>query len=205
MTIICIKDGVVAADRGSFMGNILITDTKTKIYRSQDGALGAGTGLASNAFVFDKWFESTSHPSMRRTGEFMLGCPSIGTKDDPFCAVWLEPDGAIWQWHSEDRICYPLEENFTAQGHNVPADISRGAMMAGASAEEAVRICVKCCVYAAGEPQVERLETSPVEAIAEEPAAESAEVSGDFHASDDLPAPSDGSAWRERLNRMGFG
>lgn len=49
---------------------------------------------------------------------------------------------------------------------------------------------------------------APIETLSDEEISavtNSASVSGDFHASEDFPAPSDGSAWRERLNRMGLG
>ena len=41
MTIICIKDGVVAADSASFSGAVVVGLDERKVRRSMDGAVGA--------------------------------------------------------------------------------------------------------------------------------------------------------------------
>ena len=52
MTIICVKDGVIAADGACWYGGVKAELSKLKIVRSHDGALGGSVGDASYTEFF---------------------------------------------------------------------------------------------------------------------------------------------------------
>lgn len=159
MTIIVAKDGVMAADRGRFSGGFMTSDRAAKIHRSRDGAVGAACGASSACDEFGRWFVSTSRPSQRqRAKEFMMLEAKIGTEKDPVAALWIEPDGSIWQWESDDRIPERAIEEFVVLGEGSVSDVARGAMLMDATPYQAVALCVRHCVYAAGHPQVEGID-----------------------------------------------
>jgi hypothetical protein len=75
-------------------------------------------------------------------------------KDDGFSSIWLKPDGTAWL--IEDDL-YPVKiaAGFAACG--APTTFMLGALYAGATAEEAVRLAIQHTDGAAGEVQVERI------------------------------------------------
>lgn len=199
VTIICIKDGVVAADGSSWDGSVMVSMNKIKIVKSRDGAIGAACGVAGSTAAFRAWFESGDALSRRYASGRMTF-----DKESGFEAIWVEPTGEIWNM-GFDGWPYAVAQP-AASG--VASQLALGAMYAGASAEQAVHICVERHDGAGGEVFIERLEanvTPENDEQVNDPSADPELHSGDFHASEDFPAPSDGSAWRERLNRMGLG
>jgi hypothetical protein len=160
MTIICIKDGVIAADTGAFCGCVLVETAAEKIVHAADGAVGASTGDAGATHAFRGWFlNSIGH---RRTPG---GYPLTFEKDSGFDCVWLEPDGEIWRMDFSGRP-FRVFADLVAIGS--PYEMAFGAMLAGASAAEAVALCIKHHAFAAGEVVTARCEP-PAEAAAEEP------------------------------------
>jgi ATP-dependent protease HslVU (ClpYQ) peptidase subunit len=153
LTIICIKDGVVAADSATFSGSLLISQAAKKIVRSKDGAIGAMAGGSSYAMLFSEWFaNSTKDDRLFREvagSAKNRGLPII-EKDDTYYAIWLERDGSIWNLHSADLIPYTSNEDIGAVGSQTVCAMALGAMRGGVSAEEAVAICIKHSADAGG-------------------------------------------------------
>lgn len=145
MTIICIKNGIVAADTGGFQSTVITTLTAEKIVRSADGAIGGSCGETSATSAFRSWF-SLSTPDIRHNSNPVH--PLKFEKDTDFDSMWLEPNGEIWRMDWAGRP-WKFSDNFAAIG--APYEMALGAMLAGASAAEAVRICIERHAYAAGD------------------------------------------------------
>lgn len=152
MTIICIKDGIVAADTGGFQGMVVTTLTTKKIVRASDGAIGGSCGESSATSAFRDWLGCSTRDMRKQTNP---PYPLKFEEDSDFESVWLEPDGEIWRmdWAGRPWL-YSIE--FAALG--APYEMALGAMLAGASASTAVRICIQHHAYAAGEVVTARCE-----------------------------------------------
>jgi hypothetical protein len=150
MTIICVKDRIIAADTGGFQGSLLVEHNAMKIVRSGDDALGGACGESSATARFREWF-SLSKEYRRNPGAY----PLTFEKDTAFDCLWLEPDGAIWRMDWAGRP-WRVASDFAATG--APYEMALGAMLAGASAAAAVRICILNHAYAAGEVVTARCE-----------------------------------------------
>ena len=190
MTIICVKDGVVAADGSVWQcdGRILVSKTSRKLCRALDGAIAGAAGAAMNTQRFHEWFAGS-------TAETRSSPPAFD-KDAGFSAVWLDRGGEMWRLDWSGMV-YRLEgQDVSAIG--AAEEMALGAMYAGASAEQAVRICVERHDCAAGEVFVERL--APVE----EPSVES-QPAGEAVAWDQTERDARAAAqkaneeWRERM------
>jgi hypothetical protein len=159
MTIICIKDGVVAADGSTWQANgaILVSKMTRKLCRAQDGAVAGCAGGSMNTQRFRDWFVGSRSYDRQQT-------PPVFNKDAGLSAVWLEPNGEMWRLDGAGQA-YRLEGQDVAVV-GAAGEMALGAMYAGASAEQAVRICVERSDAAGGEVFVEQL--APV---GKEPAA----------------------------------
>ena len=138
MTIICVKDGVMAADSGTFQDNIVRVAVFPKIARSADGAVGAGCGLGSDCWLFNKWMESGRQSEFPKT-------------DSDFRFVLLEANGALLAGDNRGRLT-PIPQPYAI---GAVRDFAHGAMCAGASAQDAVRLCIEHTDSAWGPVQVE--------------------------------------------------
>jgi len=162
MTIICIKDGIIAADGSVICGHTIDAANVKKIMRSPGGALGACAGPTSVCARVRHLFLNMPE-SARAVGNIMIENlrPLLG--DDAFQAIWIEPTGEIRRMR-ENGVVSSCGETMAAVGS--AEDFALGAMRAGASAEQAVRLCIEHTIYAAGEVQVERLAPrEPVELV----------------------------------------
>lgn len=142
MTIICYRDGVIAADNAVFLGNIRVGSFR-KIASRDDGALAAAAGTTSICERFNVWFVN--------------GCQSpFDPKDEDkdFSAIIVHPDGHVQRMGYQGDE-FSIEASFYAIGF--PQDFALGAMAAGATAEEAVRLCLQWHDGCGGDIQVERL------------------------------------------------
>lgn len=139
MTVIAIKNGVIAADTGLWLGNICVEHCK-KIRRLSDGRLFAISGHRAIGEACYAWLQDES---LR---------PEPGSDDSDFGGLLLTKDGAF-RVDYKFRI-YPTGIPAAAGSHT---EFLMGAMYAGASAEEAVRLAIKHGDSAAGEVQVEYL------------------------------------------------
>ena len=189
MTIICVKDGVVAADGSSWMADVLAQTDARKVVRSVDGALGGSAGNTSETAIFRRWFATTSSLDERS---------ALRPKDDPlvlddksgFAAIWLEPDGEVWQMDYDGR---PYSIGREAQALGVAWRFALGAMCAGLSAEQAVRLCIERHGGVGGEVFVERL--APIEESAAGEAVAWDQTERDARAA----AQKANEEWRERM------
>lgn len=124
MTTIIYRAGVLAADtsvwdRGCYVGQIV------KIWQRPDGRLAGFAGSMGEMALFRDWFLDGAvgdHPNFRA--------------DDAEGLICL-PDGTF-EWFGKDRAKVPIIAEYQAVGSGFR--IALGALGAGASAEEALRI-----------------------------------------------------------------
>lgn len=145
MTVIAYRDGIMAADTAMWDGGDgerLAVSNITKIKRLPDGGLIACTGRTPDIAKVHEW--------LRKDG------PKPAPFDkDCFGAMLVRPDGSVWNM-SSDLDIYPAGEApcYAEGGHR---HFMMGAMMAGASAREAVEMAMKFGDCGAGMVQVEML------------------------------------------------
>lgn len=132
----------MAADSAVYLGNIRVGSFQ-KIVRRDDGALASAAGTTSICERFNEWFVN--------------GCQSpFDPKDDDkdFSAIIVHPDGHVQKvGHQGDH--FSIRASFYALGF--AQDFALGAMAAGASAEDAVRLCLQWHDGCGGTVQVESL------------------------------------------------
>jgi hypothetical protein len=189
MTIICVKDGVIAADGSSWMGAVLVHKDARKIVRSVDDAIGGSTGCTSDTTIFRNWFAETES-IVTRSALQPRDSALVFEEKSGFSALWLEPGGDVWMMEFDGKPYFVGREPQSIGG---AWQLALGAMYAGASSEEAVRICVERSQYAAGEVFVARL------ASVEKPSEEAPIEVVDERVLEALQAPSQGWAVRMGL------
>ena len=153
MTIICIKNGVVAADTATWCGDVQVV-YGSKLVTSLDGAIGAVTGVTADAFSFRRWFAETHCPAERRNPG-ASNRPLQKREREASHAVWLELDGSIWHWLADDFGPYSAGEHECAVGSC--EDFAKGLMLGGMTAREAVVCCIERAAYAGGDDEVRYL------------------------------------------------
>jgi hypothetical protein len=144
MTAIAYRDGVMAAD-SMMTSDALVYGFTRKVVRSPDGGLAAPSGTAVTCHRFRQWFEA---------GNFSTDADFEPTTDDPFYALIVGPSGEVFRF--DNKYCYPIRAPFHVLGCG--ERIMIGAMAAGATAEEAVRIAITYDRNCGGEVQVEGLD-----------------------------------------------
>jgi hypothetical protein len=117
-----------------------------KITRGPNGLIGV-TGNATDCYLVSRWWANGGYVS-QRPEKLMQGEHGIG-------AIVLQDDGSVW-FMDERLEPYPTPEP-AVTGEGSASNFCEGAMHAGLSAEEAVRLAVKHCVHVGGDVQVERL------------------------------------------------
>lgn len=152
MTAIAYKAGIMAADTVEISANNMILGTVSKITRSPAGALGAASGLSPACYRFAEWF---------RLGGWEDDAPLFAERveDGKFGALIVEPCGSVWRIDPSGRRYQAGRAPFYVEG--ACYQILTGAMAAGASAEEAVKIALQYDRDCGGEVQVERLGDAP--------------------------------------------
>ena len=141
MTTIAVRDGKMAADCGQNGGGIR-RGTINKIERI-NGILVACCGYASEIEEFSAWLKKGKVDEER---------PKFDKSED-FSALTLDAKGVnVWNWKCWGQ---PLEAPFYAMGSG--NEIAMGAMGAGASAEQAVKIACELDIYSDLPVQVEKL------------------------------------------------
>ena len=122
MTVITIKDGVLACDSGATAYGVHV-GTVSKARRLGDGSVVAVSGH----------MEQASHllSQMEQDGRAEIA-------GDEVCAAWLMPDGGIRVLDGPCPEWAEIEAPFFALGSG--SALAYGAMAAGASAERAVEI-----------------------------------------------------------------
>jgi hypothetical protein len=127
MTIIAYRDGVMATDSQTVSGGRIAGVTR-KLCRAPDGTIAAACGDAGVCHRFRKWVESGL------VGDFD---PKVERGD--FGALIARPGGGVdcMDWRGN---LVSVKAEFYADG--CAADMAIGAMAHGASAIEAVAICI---------------------------------------------------------------
>jgi hypothetical protein len=150
MTIIALKDGIMAADSHVFSGGTHWPAASPKITRGPQGLIGIA-GSIVDCWMVAKWWELGGRPQP-------VGDPPVNLLlkgPDGISAVILKNDGSAWYM---DERCVPIPTvQPTVIGQEDAATFCEGALYAGLSAEDAVRLAIKHCKSAGGEVQVERL------------------------------------------------
>jgi hypothetical protein len=144
MTVIAVKDGIMAADSAAICGGRISPSGHPKISK-YPGSVAGACGRADDCYAFQLWFES---------GSCAPGPKFMGEGDDAPTFLMIDRGDQVWRkegsgpWFPYDAI--------SAIGESTAANFALGAMHAGLSAEEAVRLAIKHCVWIGGEVQVER-------------------------------------------------
>jgi len=139
MTVIVCRDGVMAADSGVWVGDIF-SGHVAKIVRLGDGRL---VGLAGWRPEIEKGLAWLAQRAPKP--------PPVGDCD--FAALILAPCG-IWRVNHKFDVYRHIGEWAVEGAHD---EFLLGALAAGSSAAEAVRLAIIYCRRAGGEVQVERL------------------------------------------------
>lgn len=126
MTTIAWDGRYLAADRQVTFGNIANAEVTKVVKRKKDGAVAAAAGNSVEAADFRKWFLKGEKGKR----------PSMGTEADNSSGLIIYPDGklVIHEWKGSYEATSPKYTNGSGW------EIALGAMLAGASAEEAVRL-----------------------------------------------------------------
>lgn len=149
MTAIAYRDGIMAADsaRWGCTSSSVIIGHSQKIVRLPDGSLFAACGAASDC----KWVAGL----LARGPE---GLEGRKLEDTGFNALWVRPDGMMVKIEHDLRP-FDIPAPFYAIGY--PETFMFGALHAGASAYDAVRLAIAHTDGAGGDVQVERLSPRP--------------------------------------------
>ncbi len=141
MTIIVVRDGVMAADRGMIKGEI-VYGYRDKIIRLVDGSLYAGAGRNQDVLAVQAWLDGASEKPTQL--------------DKSFRGIVLQADGAVYEIEAELVLEY-YDQPYCYVGSEHAECFAHGALAMGATAEQAVRLTVDHCVYANGDVQVESI------------------------------------------------
>lgn len=124
MTIIAYKDGQCWSDDLLFAGDLIVGRERKIVYRKKDGAIGAASGASSACSQFLKWAETgRGKPPAVFTGENSLSS-----------AIIITSDGYVNDYTGPVPSVIGAECMAIGSG----SEIATGAMMAGASALDAV-------------------------------------------------------------------
>lgn len=148
MTCIAYRDGIMAADSGCWgAGGNVVTGFVRKIRRAKNpqmaGALIGCAGASGVIQAFHLWLEAGG------------GGEKIAVKaGDGFQALVVHPDGGVTRY-DEEWLPFEMQAPYHVIGRSDAFML--GALAAGATAEEAVRLALKHTDGGAGDVQVERL------------------------------------------------
>lgn len=134
MTIIAVKDGIMAADTGVFSNGVFCGTARKWAPVEAGGFIGVAGELGKAQAVLNT---NLRHEPLKES--FVADC-----------IMWMNGD-EVWEKYGEGPWCQ-VEADFWAIGSG--EEMARGAMAAGASAEEAVAICIKYQTECAGEVEV---------------------------------------------------
>lgn len=148
MTAIAYRDGILAADSVAWCGDVAVPVIK-KIARLPDGTLIAVAGDTAVC----RWFKE-EWPNLRNSDS-----PTI--KEGELNALIVMSSGTVLEC---DHHLRPFEVIGPFHALGAPHRFMAGAMHAGASAEEAVRLAILHTDGAGGEVQVEHLHPALAEA-----------------------------------------
>lgn len=138
MTVIAYRDGIMAADTGSVMGNVWQAFSAKKVRRWADGSLAAASGCVPHIEAFHGWGA--------------LGCPPdalpfVDADDGAFGALVVRKSGEIIHYDHKLRS-YPACNEWAIEGSH--EEFLSPLMLTGMSAPDAIGLAIKHCVWAAG-------------------------------------------------------
>lgn len=140
MTVVVYKNGVMAADSASFTGGRIFVASHPKVVRAPSGAIAGAAGNVIDCVKFNAWFEDGANA--REKPKFS------GSGDDEIHVLMAMPDGRLWRGYAEldfHEVTSPY-----SVGELVAATFCDGAMLAGASAEDAVTLAIRHCIHIGG-------------------------------------------------------
>lgn len=143
MTIIAYRDGILASDTGAWTG-ITLCGNVQKTTRTKTGGLVAASGDTGLCM----WLLNLMHEGLPLTD------PPRMEPDEQFNGLFIKSDGLVWRCNA-NLAWFRIDAPFHSLGRSHP--FCDGAMAAGATAEEAVRLALKHTDGGGGDVQVERL------------------------------------------------
>ena len=143
MTTIAYRDGVMAADRRAYAGGPHPVGMKVKVKRTRLGGLiGVSTAKVGEADRF--------------CGLVNEQGSSLSLDDEiEVQALLVEPDGTVFFFNEGRCFSGPIDAEFLSIGSG--EKYAYGALMMGASAQEAVEIACECDVYSQGPAMIWRV------------------------------------------------
>lgn len=143
MTVIVYRDGVLAADTGAFMGNIIVGNVH-KLHRTPRGVLVACAGNVPDVYRFRKWADRGFLDSERPE------------KTQDFGALTVAPDGEITKYTAEFHP-YPVASPYAVEG--CAEEFLWALLLVGKTAAQCVRMAIEHNCYAAGRVETMELNT----------------------------------------------
>lgn len=143
MTCIVAKDGVIAADRKRIGPHICHV---SKVWAAKDGSIFSDAGDATWGERFREWYESGCREDKRDALIKLMhdiGCEGL--------ALQIMPDKTIVIWESG---LVPLPMQTTVYGIGSGSAYALGAVSAGASLQDAIRIASQWDEYTSPESDV---------------------------------------------------
>lgn len=142
MTTIAYRDGILVSDTRAYSGDKHPIGHKAKIHELEDGSLfGCSTTVVGLPERLLRWVKEGRDPD-----EF----PYSG--DNGFTVFLVDPEGQVFYAAGQPFFTGPLTASFWAIGSG--EQYAHGALMAGASAEEAIRIACACDPWSAPPLQI---------------------------------------------------
>ncbi len=138
MTTIAYRAGVLAADTLLTIGAIKLPERARKVFRLRDGRLFGSSGDSEQGLLL--------LDSLKR-GESPPRCKGV-------TAILIKTDGSIHCWEGR-RWSQIYGSDFVAIGHGTV--FALGALVQGATAEEAVRVGIQLDTHSGGRVQSVRL------------------------------------------------
>lgn len=126
MTVICFKDGVMAADKQSTYDSL--AHTTTKIRRFGDGSIGGCAGATTICRALLEWYSNGADPK------------EYPDKESECYMLVVKPGGEIL-FYDKSSVPAVFEDEFIAIGSG--RDFAVAAMDMGGSAEDGVRMAIK--------------------------------------------------------------
>ena len=148
MSIVVVKNDVMAADTSAWAGSLRDKSPVPKIVRAPSGTLYGAAGRMRDLYQLRLWVLA-GEPADNPPTFDLLGGPN----DSPLSILRLDPDGSVWFALGDVQFC--PEVPVVAIGHINAAMFATGAMAAGASAAHAVALTIRGVEYTGGDVQYE--------------------------------------------------
>jgi hypothetical protein len=136
MTVIVYRDGIMAGDTAEWASGCIVSHAH-KVQKTKDGWIFGCSGINAEIVKFEKWMHA---------GRI---APALKLKE--IDALVLAPDGKVYKFEDADVVDYSNVKFYVI---GACCDFARGALHAGASAEETVKLCIENLAYAGGKCEV---------------------------------------------------